>query len=127
VPSCRRAAATEFVGVKGRESLDLRAGVHGRFLAGVSGRSGSSTVKERWKGHSVFSNRRMASKTSRSCCTRRASSWSATGTSMRQYWGRRTCKTNLLDSWSTHQTWLFGRMGWRAVPQLRKATDPGAR
>jgi hypothetical protein len=26
-----------------------------------------------------------------------------------------------------HQHWLLGRIGWRAEPQLRKATEPGAR
>jgi hypothetical protein len=127
VPSCRRATSTGAMGLRGNDALDLRAGVQGRFLTGVCGRSGSSTVKDRWNGHSVFSNCRILSKTSRSCWARRTSSCSSTGTSIRQYCGRRICKTNLLDSSSTHHAWLLGRIGWRAEPQLRKATDPGAR
>jgi hypothetical protein len=109
VPSCRR-AISGVTDARDSDSLDLR-GVQGRLLAGVSGRSGSSTVKGRLNGHSVFSNCRIASKTSRSCCAKRASSSSPTGTSIRQYWGRRICRTNLLDSSSTHHTWLFGRIG----------------
>jgi len=60
-------------------------GVHGRFLTGVDGGSGSSTVNARLNGHSVFSNCRILSKTSRSSCARRSSSLFPTGTSIRQY------------------------------------------
>lgn len=107
VPSCRR-AISGVMDARGSDALDLRA-VQGRYL--VSGRSGSSTVKGRLNGHSVFSNCRIASKTSRSCCAQRTSSSSPIGTSIRQYWGRLICRINLLDSSSTHHTWLFGRIG----------------
>lgn len=40
----------------GELGSDRRIGVQGRFLTGVCGRSGSTTVKDRLKGHSVFSN-----------------------------------------------------------------------
>lgn len=130
-PRCTRAIWAGIVmaltGVGMMDSLDLLAGVHGLLIAGVCGRSGSSTVKDRWKGHSVFSNWRIWSKTSRKSCARRISSGSSTGTSMRQYWGLRICRMNLLECSSTHQAWLFGNIGWRAEPQLRKVIEPGAR
>lgn len=108
VPSCKR-AISGVMDVMGNDALDLRVGSQGRIL--VSGRSGSSTVKGRLNGHSVFSNCKIASKTSRSCCAQRTSSSSPIGTSIRQYWGRRICRINLLDSSSTHHTWLFGSIG----------------
>lgn len=33
----------------------------------------------------------------------------------------------MLESSSIHQHWLLGSMGCKAEPQLRNATDPGAR
>jgi hypothetical protein len=127
VPLYTGAISTGVTGVRGKDVLDLRTGVHGRFFTGVCGRSGSLTVKDLLNGHSVFSNCRILSKTSRSSCARYTSSSFSTGSSILQYCGRRICKTNLLESSSTHQTWLLGRIGWSAEPQLRKATEPGAR
>lgn len=126
---CTGTMSAGVTGVGGRTVVDDRrdTGVHGRFLTGVCGRSGSSTVKPLLKGHSVFSNWRIWSNTARSSKARRASSWSPTGTSILQYCGRRIWRIYLLDSSSTHQHWLFGRIGCRAGPQLRKATEPGAR
>jgi len=114
-------------GVGGKAGYGLCAGVHGRFLTGVCGGSGSSTVKDLRKGHSVFSNCKILPSTSRKSWARCASSLQATGTSILQYCGLRICKMNLLESSSTHHTWLFGKIGCRTEPQLRKATDPGAR
>lgn len=126
---CIGAISAGVTGVGGRKALDDRrdTGVHGRFLTGVCGRSGSSTVNPLLKGHSVFSNCRIWSSTPLSSKARRVSSWFPTGTSILQYCGRRIWRTYLLDCSSTHQHWLLGRIGCRAEPQLRKATEPGAR
>lgn len=59
-------------------------GVQVRFLMGVFGVSGSSTVKLRSNGHGVFSNCRILSNTSRSLCAVRISSSLPTGTSILQ-------------------------------------------
>jgi hypothetical protein len=48
--------STGVMGVGGSVGDRLFAGVHGRFLTGVAGRSGSVTEKARLKGHGVFSN-----------------------------------------------------------------------
>lgn len=59
-------------------------GVHGRFLTGVVGLSGSCTVKSRSKGHGVFSNCSILSRMSRNTAALRVSSSSLTGTSILQ-------------------------------------------
>lgn len=72
---CRGVISAGVTGVGGNTADDLRdIGVHGRFLTGVCGRSGSSTVKPLLKGHSVFSNWRIWLSTSLSSKARRVSS-----------------------------------------------------
>ena len=100
---------------------------HGRFLTGSSGASGRATVKDRRKGHWVFSNWRTLLRMPRKLRAITCSSYVATGSSILQKWGRRICSTNLLLSSSTHQHWLLGNIGCKADPPLRKATEPGAR
>lgn len=114
-------------GDAGSGPTKLLLGVHGRFLGSSTMGSGNRTVNDLLNGHRVFSNSSTPSRISLSTAARRASSGSATGSSMRQYCGRRICRTKRLESSSMHQHWLRGRMGWRAEPQLRKATEPGAR
>ena len=104
-----------------------RLGVHGLSFTGAASGSGSLTVNDLLNGHLVFSNSSILSNMPRRSTARWASSASVTGSSMRQYCGLRICSTNLLESSSMHQHWLRGRIGWRAEPQLRKATEPGAR
>ena len=107
-------------------SFGLVIGFQGRLFTGVAGDAGRSTIKSLWKGHGVFSNCSTFPRTSLSSSICNFSILLVFGTSILQYWGGLICSTNFPDS-STTQHCDFGSMGFRALEQLRNATDPGAR
>jgi hypothetical protein len=106
--------------------LGLSFGLHGFLIIGTLGGSGNSTWKLRLNGQGVFSNSMICARTDLRFSVIVAWLGSVSGNSIRQNSGLRICRTNLLESSSTHQQRDFAIIGCITRPQLMKATEPGA-